>query len=184
MDAQSLKIVEGNEGNLEDPEQLKILEKLERFHLFRQIPPEKRKEYLSHLFQYCSLTPMVENCEISSKGSPMPGLNLIIEGEVEILRFTREGASYHVSYLSDQQGNSFGEESLVGEEICDSTFLAHTNGRLLTLTQDNFQELCVQFPEIGILILREISHELRERLDKVRSERDLVFNALLEEMNS
>jgi CRP-like cAMP-binding protein len=63
-------------------------------------------------------------------------------------------------------GSSFGEMAVIGKFRRSATVKSSSNATLLTLTRDRFNQICNDYPSIGVKILRAIAGLLSENLKK------------------
>jgi CRP/FNR family transcriptional regulator/CRP/FNR family cyclic AMP-dependent transcriptional regulator len=87
------------------------------------------------------------------------GLYLILAGSVKITRSGRDGREVTVAVLNE--GNFFGEMSLLDGQPRSASATALLASRLLVLDREHFQRSVLAHPRIVTKLLRELSKRLR-----------------------
>lgn len=87
------------------------------------------------------------------------GLYLILAGSVKITRTGRDGREVTVAVLNE--GNFFGEMSLIDGQPRSASATALLATRLLVLDREHFQRYVLAQPRIVAKLLRELSKRLR-----------------------
>ena len=108
-----------------------VLAFLETVHPYDSLPRDEI-ERVSTRFQEFSLS---AGAEIYHRGSPLPGIYLIMDGAVEIM----DAANTVVSELAPR--NSFGERGLLADGFAATTATARSACTLLMLPKDEFRRL-------------------------------------------
>ncbi len=88
----------------------------------------------------------------------------VVEGTVEVLKSTDVGTERRIAQLG--AGSSIGEMAVIGKFLRTATVKSSSNATLLTLTRDRFNQICNDYPWIGVKILRAIAQLLSEHLKK------------------
>lgn len=91
----------------------------------------------------------------------------VVEGEVNVIK-QQEGKE--VTLATIRKGHSIGEMCLFGPVARSATGLANTNGKLLILTRDEFENLIDWHPRIGVKLLKRIARSLSLNLRKTSAE--------------
>ncbi len=86
----------------------------------------------------------------------------LIEGEVDIRK--ERDDSLEQSIITLRPGTHFGEMALVDGEPRSASVIARKDAVLLILTEDNFERILAEHPQIGIKMLRKIAYLLSRRL--------------------
>ena len=88
----------------------------------------------------------------------------VVEGSVEVLKKSDKGTQRRIADLG--AGSSIGEMAVIGKFRRSATVRSSSNATLLTLTRDRFNQICNDYPWIGVKILRAIAQLLSEHLKK------------------
>jgi CRP-like cAMP-binding protein len=88
----------------------------------------------------------------------------VVEGTVNVLKATEMGTERQIAALG--AGSSIGEMAVIGKFLRSATVKSSTDATLLTLTRDRFNQICNDYPWIGVKILRAIARLLSEHLKK------------------
>ena len=82
----------------------------------------------------------------------------VVDGTLDVVKKSMAGESVVITELS--RGRSIGEMSVLGDFLRSATVKAHTEAKLIILTQRNFELILEEYPKIGIKILKGISRLL------------------------
>jgi len=102
----------------------------------------------------------------------MPGesLYVVVEGTIRLTRMLAEGDERTLAVLG--AGDFFGEMAVIEGACRAVTARVLEDAQLLVMTRESFQELSTQYPEVGILIMKNImklfSRRLRQNSDEYR----------------
>ncbi len=121
---------------------------------------------------------------ILKEGEPGDKMYLLLEGCADVLQTTLYGDAYVTASLADKDHCTFGDMALIDQDRRSATVRAKTYCRTLSLTREDFQDLCRKYPDAGIEVLISITKTLVRR---VRAENDnlkIVYQALIEEIES
>lgn len=88
----------------------------------------------------------------------------VVEGSVEVLKTTDKDTQRQIAELG--AGSSIGEMAVIGKFRRSATVKSSSNATLLTLTRDRFNQICTDYPWIGVKILRAIAQLLSKHLKK------------------
>ena len=101
---------------------------------------------------------------VFKEGDPGDYVCFVIEGTVEVLKATDQGNDRQIAELG--AGSSIGEMAVVGKFLRSATVRSQNDATLLTLTRDRFNQICNDYPWIGVKMLRAIAQLLSEHLKK------------------
>ena len=107
---------------------------------------------------------------IFHKGDPGETLFMIVQGQVKIVLPSEMGEEALLAVLDE--GEFFGELSLIDEQPRSATIVASEPTETLVLHRDAFLKALTQAPELAIDMLRVLSRRLREADEFVE---DAVF---------
>ncbi len=127
-----------------------------------------------HLFKGISMAGLVKLMDISrelpltpgqspiNEGDVCPGLLIILEGSVAVIR-----DGYQLATLGP--GDMAGEMSCLRQTPSTATLKALTPCRYMVIDYSELERLYSKDPTLGINLLRNLGHTLAERLDKTTS---------------
>lgn len=87
-------------------------------------------------------------------------LYLLLSGRIEIVKGAGGPQATSLAVLGS--GDHFGELSLLDSQERSATAVVLEDARVLTLEKTRFEQLCLDFPELGLSICRGLSRRLRE----------------------
>lgn len=120
--------------------------------------------------------------EILKEGESGDEMYLLWEGSVDVLKTTLYGDPYVTASLKDSYHCSFGEMALIDRGSRSATVRAKTDCRALSLSYENFQRFCRDYPSIGLELLMSISATLVHNLRMENENLHIVYQALIEEI--
>jgi CRP-like cAMP-binding protein len=88
----------------------------------------------------------------------------VVEGSVVVLKKTEKGIQRRIAELG--AGSSIGEMAVIGKFRRFATVKSSSSTTLLTLSRDRFNQICDDYPWVGVKILRAIAQLLSENLKK------------------
>ncbi len=113
---------------------------------------------------------------IIQEGDSDKNLYIILKGTARVLKKDDMGDFIDVSYITP--GNYFGELSLIDNKPRSAYVQAADNVTILTLSQLNYSNLCLKFPEVEALMLKEflldITLKLRNTTEDAINQRLLI----------
>ena len=109
---------------------------------------------------------------------------LLLEGTVEVLKTTLFGDPYVTASLKDSYHCSFGEMALIDQGTRSATVRAKTDCRTLSLSAEEFQRFCREYPAIGVELLMAVSATLVRNLRAENENLKIVYQALIEEIEA
>lgn len=115
---------------------------------------------ISHLAQACRFRRVASGQPIVVEGEPGTTMFIILSGRVEV---TRTDAAGNVLHLADREdGDSFGEMTLIDGAPRSATVRALETCRLLVLDRADVIAAIDRYPSIGIAMLEVLCGRLRE----------------------
>jgi len=107
---------------------------------------------------------------------------IISKGVVEVIKRTRPGDPYKVAELSADMHIFFGEMALLDQEKRSATVVCKTDCEFFVLSRNDFLALGDRSPATGLVITRELSKIICQRLRKANNDVIVLFDALVEEV--
>lgn len=101
---------------------------------------------------------------VFKEGDPGDSVCFVVDGTLDVVKTNEKGAVKHIAKLTN--GSSIGEMAVVGKVPRSASVKAVTDATLLTLTRDRFNQICFDYPWIGVKILRAIAQLLSAHLRK------------------
>ena len=137
-------------------------------------------EALGALTRICGLVRVRAGEVVFSEGSQGDALYVIRVGRVRTEKQTPDRDPYTVRFFD--QGDFFGELSLLEDMPRSATVVAETDGEFLVLSRDLFQGWCDAYPKSGLEVTRQVAQRLAERLRRVSEDVVTLFSALVNEI--
>lgn len=122
--------------------------------------------------------------EITHQGSAGNEFFVLIGGQLSVHKDTIEGEDYKVALLEAKNFPSFGEGGLIEGEVRSATIICESDVECLVLNKLKFDDLCLNFPDIGLPIFKKISQSLIKRLNQTSNDLMLLHKALMDEIRS
>lgn len=104
------------------------------------------------------------------QGSPSPGLFIILDGQVDVVR---DDDGWEITIATLKPGEIFGEIGLVSDQPAVAGVTAASNGIMLFLSSDDFNEAASRHPPLAKFAANLASERLRD-VDTTLSASDLV----------
>ncbi len=136
----------------DDSEIEAIIAILSNFPIFQTISKDKIK----YLVSFLKLKKFPKDTYIMQKGEPGVKLYIIISGKVEVLA----GGEINIAFL--EQGEVFGEMSLLSGEPVVATIKAVEPTRVLFISGKDFRRLLNKFPPLQMYFARLLAKRLAE----------------------
>jgi len=92
---------------------------------------------------------------------------LIQKGRVKVFRMTEDGREVILTILED--GDFFGELSLLDEKERSASVMAIENSEVLLLRRGDFLRLLEEYPQIAIALLKELAARIRRSDTQIKS---------------
>ena len=156
------------------------VEKLRTFPLLSNIEDNELK-ILSALLKE-KRTAAGEN--IITEGESGDEVFVLMEGLVDIIKSTVFGEQFIVSTLDAKEHCVFGEMAMIDSDKRSATVKAKTNCITLSINRRDFDRFCNEHPVSGLELLKLISLNLVRNLRKENDNLRLVYQALIEEIET
>lgn len=105
------------------------------------------------------------NSVILFEDDPGDSLYIVSTGQVKVVLIGEDGREVILSVLND--GDFFGEMSLIDDEPRSAHVIAMRDSRLLVLRRDDFQQQVQQHPSIALKLLKVLVQRLRRADAKI-----------------
>ncbi len=122
--------------------------------------------------------------DIITEGDTGADMYFLMSGSVEIIRRTIFGDSFVCASLSDEEHSVFGEMALIDSDRRSATVRAVTDCATLAISRDEFTAYTESHPAAGVRLLRFISIHLVRNIRTENDNLNLVYQALIEEIES
>lgn len=156
------------------------IECLRKISLFKEIAYDsKAMEEVAKLFATVAYKKGENAFEEKEYGD---SIFIIKSGTVEVIKKTMQGDPYVVTELNADMNIFFGEVALLDPDERSATVHCKTDCEFLVLKRDEFVNYGNDHPMTGLLITREISKILCQRLRKSSADIVTLFDALVEEV--
>jgi CRP/FNR family cyclic AMP-dependent transcriptional regulator len=137
---------------------------------------------LEKIAALCKTNTLPKGSTVIDEGLDGQELYIIRSGIVEVLKRTMHGDSYTVSELSAGAQGFFGEVALLDSEKRSATVICKTDCDFYIIDRLSFNRFGDENPRLGLLVTREISHILCQRLRKANADIISLFDALVSEV--
>lgn len=128
---------------------------LVKSRIFSNIPPQN----IQKIFALFEEVPVKKNDIIIHQGEPGDFFYIIKDGRFKVTRFLeKQRKTFRLAAL--QEGDSFGEEALLGDRPRNANVTALTDGTLMRLTKDSFLSL-IRDPAIKALDYQQAAQRIR-----------------------
>ena len=122
--------------------------------------------------------------DIITEGETGSEMFFLIKGRVDVIKTTVFGDSFVCASLNDEEHSVFGEMALIDAEDRSATVRAVTDCVALSVSRRDFIEYTDSHPKAGVLLLRFISMNLARNIRHENENLNLVYQALIEEIES
>ena len=157
-----------------------LIGRLANISLFKEICADRSAmEKIAALFKTVSRP---EGTKVLVEGDEGDDLFVIKSGLVEIEKRTRQGDSYTGVQLSADQNAFFGEMALLDNDKRSATVVCVRPCEFYTLSRNDFLKLGESNSAIGLVITRQISRIVCQRLRKANTDVITLFDALVGEL--
>ena len=103
------------------------------------------------------------NQAIMVEGHPPPGLYVVLDGKVAVMKGFGDGAD-HITDLD--AGECLGELEIVENAPCSASVVAHDAVKTAVITKDNLEKYFSTHPHAAVRVLRQMITVLSARLRK------------------
>jgi len=156
------------------------IENLKKISLFKDIVnTPSAMETIAKLFRTVSYN---KGSDVLEEGVFGDSIFIIKSGTVQVIKKTMQGDPYVVTELNAGMNIFFGEVALLDPEKRSATVRCKTDCAFYVLEKEEFIKFGDDNPQIGLLITREVSRILCQRLRKSSSDIVTLFDALVEEV--
>jgi CRP-like cAMP-binding protein len=139
---------------------------LERHPMFTDLEDEERTNLMDE-FTGLRVSP---NEILVAQERPSPGLFLILEGEVDIIR---NDDDWEITIDTLSAGDVFGEVGVVSERPALAGYVTSTRGHLLFVARDDFGDLAGRFPGLAKFAVN-LANQRVEDVESTLSAQDLA----------
>ena len=108
-----------------------------------------------------------KNTILVSEGDETDSLFIIESGKVKVYLSDEDGKEVILNILSD--GDYFGEVALLDDQPRSASVMALQDTRLWMITKKEFESWLMQYPQIALLLLKDMSTRMRLLTDNVKS---------------
>ncbi len=156
------------------------IESLKKISLLMDIADDPSAiETIGQLFQTVSFT---KGSDVLEEGVHGDSIYIIKSGTVQVIKKTMRGDPYVVTELTADMNIFFGEVALLDPEKRSATVRCKTDCEFYVLSKEQFVKYGDEYPRYGLLITRELSRILCQRLRKSSSDIVTLFDALVGEV--
>jgi CRP-like cAMP-binding protein len=156
------------------------INKLKSFPLFKKISDDDLKSFASLLKPVSSSA----GSDIITEGETGSDMYFLIKGSVDIIKTTVFGDKFVCASLTSEAGCVFGEMALIDSDVRSATVRAKTDCESLRISRDDFNSFADSHPAAGVSLLRFIGVNLVRNIRKENENLNLVYQALIEEIES
>jgi CRP/FNR family transcriptional regulator, cyclic AMP receptor protein len=146
--------------------------------LFQDLGPDPAAT--DHLAEICEVQTARPGQVLIEEGSEGDWLYVIVKGRVRTEKHTPYGDLYTVRFL--QEGNFFGEMSLLDRDIRSATVTAETECEFLVIGRDRFLAFGNRYPVAGLQVTRRVAERVSRRLRRANEDVISLFAALVHEI--
>ena len=166
-----------------DPDFSRKIDLLQKISLFEKLGGDTAAlEELAGLFTTVAYPEGHKVIVEGSESRENEALYIIKKGSVEIIKRTRPGDPYKVAELSADMHIFFGEIALLDQEKRSATVVCTTDCEFYVLSRCDFLALGDRSPATGLIITRELTKIICQRLRKANNDVIVLFDALVEEV--
>ncbi len=156
------------------------IESLKKITLFKDVANDPSAiKVIADLFETVSYT---TGNTVIEEGVFGDSIYIIKKGTVEVIKKTLQGDAYVVTELSADMSIFFGEVALLDPEKRSATVKCKTDCEFYVLNKEQFKKYGDENPKYGLIITRELSRILCQRLRKSSDDVVTLFDALVEEV--
>lgn len=130
-------------------------------HLFADLPCE----LIDALSAIAVLVEKPANCLLFLEGDPVPGLYVTLTGHIKVSRIAQNGREQVVTVSSP--GQSVNLVPVFDGGVCPANAETMEDARLLLFHTDDLHVLIQRHPELGLVLLRDLSSFMRKLVNLV-----------------
>lgn len=143
---------------------------LQNHNIFKDlIPPE-----LEIIKKFLKMTEADMGQVIFKQGSSAESMCLVLSGELEVLKATKDGTLVKIATIGD--GQSVGEMALVDGMVRSATVKASMLTTIVVLKRSDFDEVMQQYPRIAAKLMKGIARHISINLRKTS---DMLMNMMM-----
>lgn len=101
------------------------------------------------------------------EGDSSEFLYIIITGQVQIIKSTRDGKEKIIAIVGD--GDFFGEMGILEKDKRSATAKCNKNSNIIVIEKNDFLRLIKNNPQIALRMMTELSHRLRRAGDDIKN---------------
>jgi DNA-binding NtrC family response regulator/ferredoxin len=148
--------------------------------LFKMLSPESIKQTVS-LAEHQILP---ENSLLFREGDDSGSFYLIVSGKVKLFVRSTEDGEKTISQLGP--GDGFGEIALLTGGPHRNSALTITPTSLLVLSKKNFEQLCLEFPEVAMSFIRSFANRLVQKDSEIfqAGEKEIAYQKFVSEQDA
>ncbi|MCQ2539934.1 MAG: cyclic nucleotide-binding domain-containing protein [Acetatifactor sp.] len=161
-------------------EQRSVLRNLKAFSIFRNLSEEDLLELSKRMHE----EHFGAGKYIIKEGTEGNTMYLLVNGVVDIMKTTVYGDQYVTASVSAKDEGVFGEMALIDQGRRSASVLTKTDCDTLWISKEDFQSFCRLYPTAGCELLFITSSNLVRKLRKENENLRLVYEALIEEIES
>ena len=139
----------------------RVVGQLRRVPLFAHLNDEE----LSRVSQAVREKSYPKNSVILFEDDPGDALFVVVSGQVKVVLIGEDGREVILAMLQD--GDFFGEMSLIDDQPRSAHVIATEEANMLVLRRDDFQTAMDETPRIALGLLQALSRRLRRADDKI-----------------
>ena len=122
--------------------------------------------------------------DIITEGESGDEVFVLSEGTVDIIKSTIYGDKFVVATLDADAHCVFGEMAMIDSDKRSATVRAKTDCVTFSMTRKDFDRFCEEHPRSGVELLRMISINLVRNIRLENNNLRLVYQALIEEIET
>lgn len=142
---------------------------LQSISLFKELS----KEEITDILHIGRVKELKKDTVIFKEGDKSDSLYVIYEGKVRISKMIPKIGEEALAILDE--GNYFGEMSLVEDSFRSAWAIAHSDAILLEIPLDDFRKLMEKNPELALKILKSFVKELSKKLREANEKISAIF---------
>lgn len=163
-----------------------VIERLSQLEIFSDFPPTtpENKARLERICAALGQKSFNEGDLIIREGDEGDMLYILYEGTVQVRRKTPSEDEFAVVNLTKEQNVFFGEVALIDHDKRSASVMALTDCKTLTLTNEDFINLCEKDTYFGYKVLYRIAKRLTASLRRSTSDTLAIYQALIDEVEN
>ena len=155
-------------------------EALKKFPLLKDITDDELKELIKLLTE----NKFTKGDKIITEGDEGNVMYVLIAGSVDIIKTTIYGEKFVCATLNENMHPVFGEMALLDNDKRSATVMAKTECITLSIDTKSFNEYIDKYPRAGIVLLKLMNLNLIRNIRVENENLKLVYQALIEEIES